>query len=152
AAVSGEHLTISGTIYDGAGLVVPDAVLEIWQADTHGRYSAAPGEPAEFVGFARVPTDAQGRFSFRTVKPGRVPGPEGRWQAPHLAVTILMRGLLKPVQTRLYFPNEPANHDDPALGLVPPARRNTLIAQPEPGGLRWDVHLQGERETVFFQF
>jgi protocatechuate 3,4-dioxygenase, alpha subunit len=151
AARSGERLEIRGHIYDGAGQAVPDALLEIWQADAHGRY--ATGAPAEFCGFARLPTDANGGFSFRTIKPGRVPDATGKLQAPHLSLHVFMRGLLLPLHTRLYFPDEPSNADDPVLALVPEARRDSLIARARPEGfLHWDIRLQGERETVCFRF
>jgi protocatechuate 3,4-dioxygenase, alpha subunit len=157
-AASGERVQVRGRVYDGAGKPVPDAVLEIWQADAHGRYPNDPdgviaSPPAEFSGFGRVPTDATGTFSFRTIKPGRVPGPAGKLQAPHLSLQIFMRGLLKPVHTRLYFPGDPANAEDPVLALVPEARRASLIAkQDKPAQLTWDVRLQGQDETVFFQY
>jgi protocatechuate 3,4-dioxygenase alpha subunit len=151
----GPRLTISGRVLDGAGAGVEDAVLELWQAGPDGRYPDPrdpPGVPPS--GFARVATDATGRFSFTTCKPGRVPGPEGTLQAPHLAVNLFMRGLLRHLVTRLYFPDEgPANAADPVLALVEPARRATLCARADPaapGALLWDVVLQGPRETVFF--
>jgi protocatechuate 3,4-dioxygenase alpha subunit len=162
AAKSGEHVQVSGRVFDGNGASIPDAVLEIWQADAHGRFAtwspSAPGDPAadggdaEFHGFGRVPTDPEGQFTFRTVKPGRVPFGDGRSQAPHLSIQLFARGLLKPVCTRLYFPDEASNEEDPVLKLVPAARRATLIAQTAAPGLRWDIYLQGERETVFFQY
>jgi protocatechuate 3,4-dioxygenase alpha subunit len=161
AAHSGEHFEIRGRVYDGAGHGVPDALLEIWQADSHGRYAAdGAGAPAEFRGFARFPTDANGGFSFRTIKPGCVPylgvpqlGATGKLQAPHVSVHVFMRGLLLPLHTRVYFPDEPFNADDPVLALVPEARRDSLIARRRPEGfLQWDIRLQGERETVYFLF
>jgi protocatechuate 3,4-dioxygenase alpha subunit len=158
AAKSGERVRIRGHIYDGTGAPVSDAVLEIWQADAHGHYASTPDDgaaatPAEFAGFGRIPTDNAGAFSFRTIKPGRVPGPGGRLQAPHLSIQIFMRGLLKPVHTRLYFPNDPANLADPVLALVPELRRASLIASAGPEAqLEWNVHLQGAQETVFFQY
>ncbi len=105
-----------------------------------------------FRGFGRVPTDAEGAFRVATVKPGRVPGPGGRLQAPHLVCAVFMRGLLKHLLTRVYFPDEAANADDPVLALVEPARRGTLVARrgPVAGAFAWDVVLQGEGETVFF--
>jgi len=116
---------------------VPDAMVETWQADERGEYRTD-------FGWARCGTDLEGRFSFRTAKPGRVDG-----QAPHLEVLVFARGLLKPVLTRMYFPDED-NGADPVLAAVAPERRATLVAVPEGDGLRFDVHLQGERETVFF--
>ena len=132
-------------------------MLEIWQADPAGRY-AHPDDPralpkAEFAGWGRVFTDPEGRFRFTTVKPGQVPAPDGGKQAPHLAVTIFMRGLLKHLYTRIYFSDEAAaNATDPVLGLIDdPARRATLIAQRADGTAeyRWDIAMQGNKETVF---
>jgi protocatechuate 3,4-dioxygenase, alpha subunit len=156
----GERVRVRGVLYDGDGLPIPDAVIEIWQADTQGRYATCPDgqatADAELMGFGRVPTDAQGAYEFRTVKPGRVPHPSGQLQAPHLSVTVFMRGLLKPVHSRLYFPDEPSNATDPVLQAVPEARRPTLIAQKGPENvLEWDVRMQcvhGVQETVFFSF
>jgi protocatechuate 3,4-dioxygenase, alpha subunit len=154
--VSGERVVIEGRVLDGDGQPVPDALIEIWQANAHGRYAhpedtqAGPLEPA-FRGYGRVSTDALGRFRFRTVKPGPVPGPKGRPQAPHLAVSVFMRGLLRRLVTRVYFPDEPANADDFVLGLVEPARRATLVARRAGSDrLEWNVVLQGADETVFF--
>lgn len=153
---AGERVQISGRIFDGQGTPVPDAMVEIWQADHQGRFAhpedrqageVAPG----FRGFGRIPTDAQGGFRFSTVKPGRVPGPGGTWQAPHLLVAIFARGLLKHLVTRLYFPDEAANAEDAILALVEPARRSTLMAKPAgAGALEWNIVLQGAQETVFF--
>jgi protocatechuate 3,4-dioxygenase, alpha subunit len=144
----GEHVSIEGRVLDGYGKPVPDAVVEIWQADAKGEYSGTSG----FRGFGRFPTDAEGRFAFSTIKPGAVPGPGGRMQAPHLAVRIMMRGLLKDLVTRMYFPGEELAAD-PVLELVPEPRRATLIAQRSNGfgaAFTWEIKLQGERETVFF--
>jgi protocatechuate 3,4-dioxygenase alpha subunit len=136
-------------------------VLEVWQADARGRY-AHPEDTqdkprdAAFAGHGRIHTDADGRFRLATIKPGPVPGPGGTVQAPHLAVSLLARGLMKRLVTRVYFPDEPGNATDYVLNLVGPARRPTLIAQKgDPAGgrgsdLRWDVVLQGTQETVFF--
>jgi protocatechuate 3,4-dioxygenase alpha subunit len=157
-AKSGERVRIRGRVLDADGVPVPDAMLEIWQADAQGRYATTPeGElnpAAEVMGFLRVPMDAQGSFELRTIKPGRVPTQrDGVLQAPHLSVAVFMRGLLKPVHTRLYFPNDPANADDPVLQSVPVERRATLIARAARDNvLEWDVHVQGEQETVFFAF
>jgi protocatechuate 3,4-dioxygenase alpha subunit len=111
--------------------------------------------PPGWAGFGRVATDPQGAFSFALVKPGRVAGPEGTLQAPHLAVNVFMRGLLRHLVTRVYFPDEAeANAADPVLSLVEPARRATLVARAgpaNPAALAWDVVLQGPRETVFFE-
>lgn len=145
--VAGERLSIQGRIVDGNGAPVNDAAVEVWQADSQGRYDSA------FRGFGRSLTDEGGNFRFRTIKPGRVPGPQGRLQAPHLVVMIFMRGLLKQLLTRVYFPAEPSNADDPVLALVPEARRGTLVAAKKADGvLEWNVVLQGANETVFFDF
>ena len=145
--VAGERVTIQGRIVDGNGAPVNDAAVEVWQADSQGRYDSA------FRGFGRSLTDEGGNFRFLTIKPGRVPGPQGRLQAPHLVVMIFMRGLLKQLLTRVYFPAEPSNADDPVLALVPEARRGTLVAAKKADGvLEWNVVLQGANETVFFDF
>jgi protocatechuate 3,4-dioxygenase alpha subunit len=154
AGAAGEHLTIEGRIGDGDGLPVTDAVVEIWQADAKGKYATAVAA-GRFRGFGRIMTDAEGTFRFATIKPGPVPGPREAMQAPHLVVTIFMRGLLRQLLTRLYFPDEPANAVDPILGIVPAERRATMIASRSPQSdriLQWNVVLQGERETVFFDF
>ena len=156
--ISGERVAVQGRVTDGDGNGVPDAIIEIWQANSHGKYAhpedgqAKPIE-AGFTGFGRVPTDSQGIFRFRTIKPGPVPGPEGKPQAPHLVISVLMRGLLRRLTTRMYFPDDPCNASDPILNLVPPARRKTLIAQSvaaSRNALEWNVMLQGLAETVFF--
>ena len=148
AEAPGEHVTVEGRVLDGNGKPVPDAVVEIWQADAKGEYSGT----SDFRGFGRIPTDAGGRFAFSTIKPGVVPGSGGRMQAPHLAVRLMMRGLLKDLITRMYFPNEDLD-SDPVLQLVPGSRRATLIAQRTNGlgaAFTWEINLRGERETVFF--
>lgn len=155
----GERIRIEGRVLDGDGVVIPDAMIEIWQADAAGRYAgAADGNArsnASFKGFGRVPTDAQGRFRFDTIKPGRVAGPNGAMQAPHVAVNVFSRGVVKQMVTRIYFSDEAANASDPILALVPPERRTTLIAERTGNGAdigyRFDIHLQGETETVFFE-
>jgi len=156
--ISGERVVIAGRVIDGDGKPVPDAMIEIWQANSHGKYAhpedsqSKPIEPG-FQGYGRIPVDQGGRFCFATIKPGAVPGPKGKPQAPHLAVSVFMRGLMKRLVTRIYFPDEPANTDDFVLNLVPPERWATLIAQRnanEIGALEWNVILQGLRETVFF--
>lgn len=157
-ATGGTRITIRGRVLDGDGQPVPDAVLEIWQADANGRY-AHPEDAGDhvgakhFFGFGRVFANDEGEFRFTTIIPGGVPGPDGKQQAPHLEVSIFMRGLLRRLVTRIYFPGEPANDADPVLGLIPAQRRHTLIAQSsadEPGTLVWDIHLQGDEETAFF--
>jgi protocatechuate 3,4-dioxygenase alpha subunit len=156
--VSGARVVLEGRVLDGDGAPVPDAVIEIWQANTHGKYDhpddqqAKPIEPG-FKGYGRVATDDEGRFCFRTIKPGPVPGPGGTAQAPHLAVSVFMRGLLKRLVTRVYFPGDREQAQDPILKLVNPDRRATLIARKGSGGnasLHWDIILQGAQETVFF--
>jgi len=155
--VPGERVVISGKVLDGEGGAVPDALLEIWQADEHGKY-AHPEDTqnrplhAGFSGFGRVPTDDDGHFRFGTIKPGRVPGPGGRLQAPHLVVSVFCRGLLRRLVTRIYFPGEESNAEDFALSLVDESRRQTLIAKEtgKEGALAWNVILQGPSETVFF--
>ncbi len=143
---------------DGDGLPVPDAVIEIWQANAHGKYAhpedtqGKPVEPA-FKGYGRIATDEQGRFRIITTKPGPVSGPDGTIQAPHLEISVFMRGLLKRLVTRIYFPGDRLNGTDPVLALVEPKRRDTLIAKATGGEielLNWDVVLQGPNETVFF--
>lgn len=152
----GEPIMVAGRVVDGAGMGVPDAMLELWQANAHGRYRAlADGRDdvpldQHFIGFGRAATDADGVYRFRTVRPGRVPGPGGTWQAPHLALSVFGRGLLKRLATRLYFAGDEGLEDDPVLAAVPPARRATLIAEPRGDGWWLDLVLQGERETVFF--
>jgi protocatechuate 3,4-dioxygenase alpha subunit len=151
-------IRIHGTLFDGAGEVVPDGMVEIWQANTAGRYNHAADARDEipleegFVGFGRSGTVDGGRFEFVTVKPGAVPWPEGGMQAPHLAVGVFARGLLKRVATRMYFPDETeANGADPILSALDPAARSTLVAVAEDdGSLRFDIRLQGEGHTTFF--
>jgi protocatechuate 3,4-dioxygenase alpha subunit len=158
--VSGARTVIRGRILDGDGKPVSDAVVETWQANAHGKY-AHPDDAQEklieenFKGFGRVLTSEAGAFQLATIKPGRVAGPGGRLQAPHLVVIVFMRGLLKHLVTRIYFPDEPGNSDDPVLNLVPAERRRTLIAnkvQGQQDTLEWNLHLQGEDETVFFDY
>ena len=205
--VSGERIRIVGRVFDGDGKAVPDSMLEIWQADAQGRFAdpqdtrgltnaafkgfgrcgtdangdfsfhtvkpgvvpGPKGRPqaphivmavfargmtnAAFKGFGRCGTDANGDFSFHTVKPGVVPGPKGRPQAPHIVMAVFARGMTQQTMTRIYFDGDAANAADPILALVPEDRRNTLIAAREPGAdavYRFDVRLQGDRETVFF--
>jgi protocatechuate 3,4-dioxygenase alpha subunit len=157
--VAGERIAISGTVRDGEGNPVPDAVLEFWQADAAGRYAHPEDQRAKdadprFFGFARVATDGEGRFRLETVKPGRVPGRGNTLQAPHILVAVFMRGLLRHAFTRIYFADEEGNAADPVLALVDaPARRRTLVAERQSGTAeyRWDIAMQGENETVFFE-
>jgi protocatechuate 3,4-dioxygenase alpha subunit len=152
-------IKIEGAIYDGAGEPVPDAMVEIWQADESGRYDH-PADNREDVpldtdisGFGRSGTDAGGQFSFVTVKPGPVSGPNGRTQAPHIMVSVFARGLLKRLVTRIYFPDEErANAVDPVLSCVEDGDfRETLIASEQGDVLRFDIHLQGDEQTAFFE-
>jgi protocatechuate 3,4-dioxygenase, alpha subunit len=156
--VAGERISIAGKVLDGAGAAVPDALLEMWQANAAGKYAhpddarQAPTEPG-FLGFGRVATDGEGRFRFSTIKPGAVPAPDGGMQAPHIAVSVFARGLLRRLVTRIYFADEALNAGDFALCRVAPARRETLIAKKlasQAGEFEWNVILQGSGETVFF--
>jgi len=148
---------IRGQLLDGAGDPVPDGMVEIWQANEAGRY-AHPSDtrdviPLEdgFRGFGRSETVDAGWFEFLTVKPGRVPMPDGRPQAPHIVVSVFARGLLKQLVTRLYFPDEEdANAADPVLSGLEESERATLIAQAEDGWLHFDIRLQGNGQTTFF--
>ena len=154
---SGERIRIEGRVLDGDGKPVTDAMIEIWQADGAGRY-AHPADKranpnAAFRGFGRAGTDEGGGYRFETVKPGAVPGPNGP-QAPHVVLAVFARGMLRQCYTRLYFSDDKANGADPILALVPRERRATLIAQRRDGVghpvYQFDVRLQGEGETVFF--
>lgn len=153
----GERLRIEGGVYDGAGKPVPDALIEIWQADAHGRYRVgrAVGPSSAPWGFGRAPTDASGSFFFETVKPGSVASASGAPQAPHLNVIVGARGMARHAFTRIYFAGDAALEGDPVLACVPRERRATLIAERLSGAAlptyRFDVRLQGERETVFFE-
>jgi protocatechuate 3,4-dioxygenase, alpha subunit len=156
--ISGERVAIAGRVVDGDGKPVPDALLEIWQANSHGKYAHPEdkqNKPVEqgFQGFGRIGVDENGGFQFTTVKPGAVPGPDGRMQAPHIAVSVFARGLLLRLVTRIYFPEEAGNAEDYVLNLVEPVRRGTLIARKASveGAFEWNVILQGGDETVFFE-
>jgi protocatechuate 3,4-dioxygenase, alpha subunit len=155
---SGEKIRIEGQVTDGDGLPISDAMIEIWQADAQGRY-ASPRDNralpnARFKGFGRSATDKNGVYSFDTIKPGTVPGANGKMQAPHVIVCIHSRGMLRQVYTRLYFPDETSNTSDQILNLVPADRRQTLLARKEAGEgqplYRFDIRVQGDNETVFF--
>jgi len=156
--VKGERVAIQGHLVDGNGDGVSDGLIEIWQANAEGKYAHPEDRQKKapekgFRGFGRIPTDAKGAFKFTTIKPGRVPGPDGKLQAPHLNVTVFMRGLLKQLSTRVYFPGDPANAQDPVLKLVPAVRRATLIPRRKAKGvLEWNIVLQGRDETAFFDF
>jgi protocatechuate 3,4-dioxygenase alpha subunit len=145
AGLKGERISIEGRVVDGDGKPVNDAAVEIWQANADGKYGTK-----EFRGFGRSATDDKGVFRFQTIKPGRVPGPGGKLQAPHIGVNVFMRGQLKQLVTRIYFPDEPANAEDTVLALVPQDRRSTLVARKAGGKLEWNIILQGRDETVFF--
>lgn len=140
---SAEAIRISGRVLDGAGDPIPDALVETWQSDP---------EPSErFRGFARCPTDDEGRWFVVTLRPGRVPGPQGASQAPHLDVSVLARGMLNRAVTRIYFADQhEANAVDPVLASAPAERRATLLANLEDDGYRFDIRIQGPDETVFF--
>jgi protocatechuate 3,4-dioxygenase alpha subunit len=153
----GRRVVVEGRVLDGTGAMLPDALVEIWQANAAGRYDHPEDERADapldpgFKGFGRCQTDATGAFRFVTVKPGPVPGRGNAWQAPHISVSVFARGLLNRVCTRLYFADEAANDADPVLASVDPARRGTLIAVTTgPDTYRFDIRLQGDNETVFF--
>ncbi len=163
-ALSGERIVVAGSVLDGDGKPIPDALLELWQANAHGRYAHPedkqdkPIDPG-FCGFGRMPTDENGRFRFVTVRPGATPGPGGTLQAPHIVVAVFMRGMLRHLYTRIYFSDEAAANDaDPILGRIKDqVRRKTLIASRTSGAgksdaaeYRWDIVMQGENETVFF--
>jgi protocatechuate 3,4-dioxygenase, alpha subunit len=151
-------ILISGTVRDGNGDPVPDALVETWQSDAAGRFEhpddprgPAPSEPHGFRGFGRAATNETGRYQIRTVKPGPLPAPEGGQEAPHIDVSVFARGLLDRLVTRIYFPDEEqTNAADPLLRSIDDvARRRTLVAVPDGDGLRFDIWLQGEHETVF---
>ena len=155
----GERIRIEGHVLDGDRLPVPDALIEIWQANAHGRYNHPTDQgPApldvSFVGFGRSGTENEGAYWFETIKPGPVPFDSARLQAPHICFTVFARGLLNHLVTRLYFADEPANASDPVLLRVPESQRATLLAQGQQEGAnlvyRFNIILQGEGETAFF--
>jgi len=155
----GERVTLVCRVLDGDGIPLNDAMIELWQADGTGAYNHpddpryADHDPA-FRGFGRLATNEQGVCVFETVKPGCAPTSNGTREAPHINVSVFARGLLKRAVTRIYFAGDPANEQDPVLALAPPDRRNTLIAHPDPDQpsvWKFDIHLCGERETVFFE-
>ncbi|GGH06406.1 protocatechuate 3,4-dioxygenase subunit alpha [Alsobacter metallidurans] len=159
-AIGGDRIRVVGQVLDGDGVGIGDAMIEIWQADPEGRYAHPADDRARgnsgFAGFGRAPTTPDGMYAFTTVKPGQVPGPNGKPQAPHIAVTVFARGMLKHLYTRIYFEDESANAADPILALVPDEEaRRTLIARRLAGEAeptyRFDIRLQGEGETVFFE-
>jgi protocatechuate 3,4-dioxygenase, alpha subunit len=155
---AGERLRLKCRVLDTDNAPVNDAMIEIWQADGDGRYNhpdapqASPADSA-FRGFGRAATDQSGGCEFETIRPGRVPGPGNTMQAPHLNVAIFARGILLQLYTRIYFADDPGNNSDPVLALLPPDRRETLIAHPDSqqsGSWLFDIHLRGDQETVFF--
>jgi protocatechuate 3,4-dioxygenase alpha subunit len=156
---SGERIRVEGKVFDGDGAVVPDCMLEIWQADAQGRFSDPQDKRAlpnsSFRGFGRCGTDGNGAYAFDTIKPGSVADPDGKSQAPHILLAVYARGMLLHLYTRIYFDGEATNDTDPVLALVPADRRATLIAQRKPGPgntvYSLDIHLQGDNETVFFE-
>ena len=155
ADAKGVRMSLTVRLLDGNASPVPDGMIELWQADSEGNYarSADAPETQTFCGFGRMATDENGSCTFDTIKPGRVPGPDGALQAPQINVSILGRGLQKRLATRTYFADEPANATDPILALVPEHRRATLFAQHDPtrsGGWFIEIRLCGKGETVFF--
>ena len=159
ADTTGERIRIEGRVFDGDGLPVPDCMLEIWQADTSGNFADPKDKRAmpnsSFTGFGRCGTGGNGDYAFDTIKPGSVPDPDGNPQAPHILLAIFARGMLLHNYSRIYFEGEAANATDPVMALVPPERRPTLIAKRATGSAssvyRFDIHLQGDNETVFFE-
>lgn len=156
---AGDGVTIRGSVLDGDGQPVPDAVLEIWQASDAAQNKIGNEVRAQHagnipLGFGRVATNEKGEFKFTTRKPRARRDADGTVHAPHLVIVVLMRGLLRQLVTRIYFPGEAANANDAVLKIVPADRRGTLLASRTPGHedeLEWDIRLQGERETVFFE-
>jgi protocatechuate 3,4-dioxygenase alpha subunit len=154
----GERMRLCCHVTDGDGVPVPDAVVEIWQANSLGKYQhpedtqQKPDDP-DCYGFGRLPVGEDGCCQFETIKPGRVPGPGDSWQAPHFNLSIFARGLLKRLVTRAYFGDDPGNAEDPILAVVPVERRETLMAQPDPsrpGNWLFEIRFSGTDETVFF--
>ena len=155
-ATTGTRIVVEGQVFDGAGAPIPDALVETWQADANGCYRHADDTRAQaadpaFNGYGWAHTRGDGGFTFQTIKPGRVPGPYGRDQAPHILVSVMARGILTRFITRIYFEDEAANAEDAILALVPENRRHTLIAR-RTGEDRYqfDLVMQGNGETVFF--
>ncbi len=156
--VKGERVRLLCSVYDGEGIPIPDAMLEIWQANANGKYNHPDDMQesdldANFLGFGRLPSDKSGTCEFETIKPGRVPSWTDVLQAPHFVISVFARGVVKRLATRAYFAGDPANAEDPVLALVPENRRDTLTARSDPndpGTWRFDIHLSGDKETVFF--
>ena len=155
----GEPVRLEIRVFDAAGAPVPDAVIELWQADASGKYEhpedIQPGTPdPALCGFGRMGTSETGACVFETIRPGGVPGVGNRKQAPHINVIVQARGLLRALFTRIYFAGDAANEEDPVLAMVPEDRRATLLAYEdvaEPRSWRFEIHLAGDRETVFFE-
>ncbi len=156
---AGERIRIEGRVLDGDGAPIDDCMIEIWQANAQGRYASPadmrPRPNTAFRGFGRTATDADGRYGFDTIKPGRVPGPDGEPQAPHVLLAVFARGMLRQSYTRVYFADEAANAQDAILALVPAERRATLLAAKSAREGRivytFDIRMQGDAETVFFE-
>jgi protocatechuate 3,4-dioxygenase alpha subunit len=154
----GDHIRLSFRLLDGDGAPIPDGMIELWQADAAGKYEQPDDtrdqEPnPAFCGFGRLATDTDGSCRFDTVYPGRVPDGRGGWQASHINVSVFARGLLGRLCTRVYFEGDPALAQDAVLALVPEDRRHTLIARRDsthPAQWNFEIRLQGEQETVFF--
>jgi protocatechuate 3,4-dioxygenase alpha subunit len=158
-ASAGERIVIAGSVLDADGQPIPDAMLEVWQANADGKYAHPDDTQAKkidpgFSGYGRIPTAKDGRFRFVTIKPGATPGPGNMLQAPHIVVALFMRGMLKHLTTRIYFSDEAAaNNADPILGRIEePARRHTLLAKRAANSAEycWDIIMQGKDETIFF--
>ena len=156
----GERLRLRVRLFDGDGAPVPDGLIELWQADSSGKYrhpadaQEQEADPA-FWGFGRLATDANGVCVFETIRPGRVSDGRGGCQAAHINLSVFARGLLARLCTRVYFEGDSSLPNDSILALVPESRRATLLARPdavEPGAWNFDIHLQGEHETAFFDF
>jgi protocatechuate 3,4-dioxygenase, alpha subunit len=153
--VKGERVCLTIRVFDGDGVPVPDAMIELWQADSEGKYKNHGNASVDpnFCGFGRLATREDGSCTFETIKPGPVTGPASSLQAPHINVSVLARGLLKRLSTRVYFAGEAANTQDPVLALVPEGRHTTLFARADSaraGGWIFEIRLRGDCETVFF--
>lgn len=157
ADTRGDRIHLTCRILDGNGVPVPDAMIEIWQADAAGRYNhpddKVENSPTAFRGYGRLATDDQGSCTFTTIMPGQVPANDGAQQASHINVSVFARGVLARLATRIYFAQDPALANDFILSLVPAERRETLMAKrdsTQSNEWHFDIHLCGEQETVFF--
>lgn len=152
----GERIHLTVRVLDGDGIPVNDSMVEIWQANAEGKYNHPEDSQAKaldpaFNGFGRLATDEGGVCTFKTILPGRVAANDGILQAAHINVSVFARGILKRLATRVYFDGDPAVADDPILALAPEARRHTLLAKAmSAGNWRFEIHLCGDKETVFF--